>query len=385
MSTAHLILWVALALLVYTYLGYPIGIRLWSALRPNSRLDADDGDGNEPSITLIVVAYNESRRIRERLENLLHLNYPRDRLQILIASDGSSDATVENARSICSDLVKVVEFNIRRGKSAVLNDVVPMAQGEIVVLADARQRFEEGALDTLARNFKNPEVGAVSGELVLMPGANSAGIAEGVGFYWRYEKFMRRYESRIDSTVGSTGAIYAIRKSLFKPIPESVILDDVLIPMQIVRQGYRVLFEPGALAYDLASSNSKNEFRRKLRTIAGNFQLFYIEPWLLNPFRNRLWIQTISHKGARLLSPLCLCATFGANLYILDEPAYRYLFVAQILFYAAAGAGYAARHARRRLFFLSIPYTFCLLNVATVVALVSLLIGRQRVTWDNTS
>ncbi|MGH8274263.1 MAG: glycosyltransferase family 2 protein, partial [Gammaproteobacteria bacterium] len=188
-----------------------------------------------------------------------------------------------------------------------------------------------------------------------------------------------------DSTVGTTGAIYAIRKSLFRPIPDSTILDDVLIPMQIVRQGYRARFEPNALAYDQTSKNAQMEFRRKLRTIAGNFQMFYLEPWLLNPVRNRIWIQTISHKGARLLSPACLCAALATNIFILNEPAYRYLFIAQLLFYMAAAAGHLTRGARRRPPFLNIPYTFCLLNIATIAALFSLLHGRQRATWEKTT
>jgi len=378
---AYLIFWISVALLLYTYLGYPFLIRLWSGLRPRKRVIG----WSRPRMSLVVIAHNEARRVRQRLENFLDLDYPWDRLEIIVASDGSTDGTAEIARSYRSTYVHVVEFKVRRGKSAVLNDVMRIASGEIVVLADVRQRFETGALRALAECFFDPEVGAVSGELVLLAGAARSEVGKGVDFYWRYEKFMRLHESQVDSTVGATGAIYALRRELFTPIPPSTILDDVLIPMEIVRQGYRVLFEPRARAYDWIAASASDEFIRKLRTIAGNFQLFLLKPWLLNPFSNRLWIQTISHKVCRLLSPLGLVMAFGSNLLLMTDAAYASLFAAQTAFYAAAFLGYLTRHAAHRPFFLNVPYAFCLLNWATVVAFVRLLHGRQQVTWERTA
>jgi cellulose synthase/poly-beta-1,6-N-acetylglucosamine synthase-like glycosyltransferase len=380
---AALCFWVSAALLAYTYVGYPVLIRVWGGL---AKRDSVTG-WMQPRVTLVVVAYNESKRIKQRLENFLDLDYPWDHLEVIVASDGSTDGTAAKARAYASEQVSVVEFKHRRGKAAVLNDVMRMASGEIVVLADARQKFETGALKALVACFADPAVGAVSGELVLLDSTGRASeVGKGVDFYWRYEKFMRLHESRIDSTVGVTGAIYALRRGLFRPIPESLILDDVLIPMQAVRQGYRVLFEPRARAYDWVSSNAQQEFTRKLRTIAGNFQLFILKPWLLNPFINRLWLQTVSHKLFRLLSPACLMVAFAANLLLALQPgAFRALFVLQVLFYAAAGLGYLTRHAAHKPFFLNIPYAFCLLNWATVMAFIYLLNGRQQVTWERTA
>ncbi len=381
MPDSQTILWLSIVLLAYTYVGYPLLIRLWAGLKPQQALTG----WMMPRLTLVVVAYNESQRIRQRLENFLDLDYPWDHLEVIVASDGSTDDTAEQARAYHSTFVRVVEFKKRRGKSAVLNDVMKIARGEIVVLADARQRFETGALRALASRFADPQVGAVSGELILLDGSSHSEVGKGVDFYWRYEKFMRLYEGQIDSTVGVTGAIYALRRQLFQPIPESLILDDVLIPMQVVRQGYRVLFEPKARAYDWVVPTAHQEFTRKLRTIAGNFQLFFLRPWLLSPAHNRLWVQTISHKLFRLLSPLLLATSFLANLALAGDPAYRILLVAQILFYGAALLGYLTRHASRKPFFLNIPYAFCLLNWATVMALVHLLNGRQQVTWERTT
>lgn len=382
MNYAEHVFWLSVALLVYTYFGYPFLIWLLAKMRPRS---AAVVNVTEPSITLVVVAHNEARHINRRLENFLDLDYPWDRLDIIVASDGSNDTTAELARAYLSPHVHVIEFDVRRGKSAVLNDVIPRARGEIVVLADVRQRFEAHALHALAEHFADPQVGAVSGELILLKHVSGSEVGEGIDFYWRYEKFIRLHESRVDSTVGATGAICALRCRLFRPIPESVILDDVLIPMQIARQGYRVLYEPRARAYDWASLTARDEFVRKLRTIGGNFQLLLTEPWLLNPFMNRLWVQTLSHKVLRLLCPLALLAAFCANLLLISIPIYAFLFAAQVLFYAAALLGYLLRDAKRRPSFLKVPYAFCLLNWATVVALFEFINGRQRVTWQKTA
>lgn len=381
MSSEHLLFWASVLLVGYTYVGYPALMRAWAALRP--RLPSSGGI--EPRVTLLIVAHNEVTRIQGRLANLLALDYPRDRREILVASDGSTDGTLERAQPYEQEGVRVIPFVARRGKPAVLNELVRQARGEIVVLADARQRFETGALRALVAPFSDPEVGAVSGELVLTENADGTAVGEGVGFYWRYEKLIRWSESRVDSAVGATGAIYAIRRDLFEPIPEDTILDDVLIPMRIARRGYRVLFEARARAFDRAAATAGEEFGRKVRTIAGNFQLFAREVWLLNPFRNRLWLQTVSHKGLRLLSPLFLVAAFGANLLLSDAPFYRWTLVGQIIFYGAALAGYARRDARRKTPLLIVPYVLCLLSWATVVAFLRFLTGRQRVTWEKAS
>src|SRR5712692_3099852 len=257
-STNPLLFWTALLLLGYLYIGYPIAAWLRALLCPRSHARA----AAEPFVTVMVVAYNEEDRIDARLENLLALDYPRDRLEIVLASDGSTDETVDRACRYEDAGVRVRAFAERRGKAAVLNDLVPSARGQIVVLADARQRFEPGAVRALVANFADLTVGAVSGELMLTPTRAGAAVGEGACFYWRYEKFIRRSESRATSTVGATGAIYAIRRTLFEPIPEDTILDDVLIPLRMIRRGYRTLLEPDARAYDLPPTTARQEFTR---------------------------------------------------------------------------------------------------------------------------
>src|SRR6185436_20915177 len=187
------------------------------------------------------------------------------------------------------------------------------ASGDIVLFADARQRFESSALRALVADFNDPSVGAVSGELMLEAAEGGARAGQGAALYWRYEKLIRSAESQTDSTVGATGAIYAIRRSLFVPIPDDTLLDDVLIPLRIVQQGYRVIFEPAARALDRTSETDRQEFGRKARTIAGTFQLFSRERWLFDPRRNRLWFATMSHKGLRLLLPVLHLGALAAN------------------------------------------------------------------------
>jgi poly-beta-1,6-N-acetyl-D-glucosamine synthase len=216
----------------------------------------------------------------------------------------------------------------------------------------------------------------------MLTAAGQQGGQAGVGLYWRYEKFMRRHESQVDSTLGATGAIYAIRRELFMAIPADTLLDDVLIPARIVRQGYRVIFEPSARGWD-RTATAAEEFRRKLRTIAGNFQLFARERWLLDPRINRLWLQTVSHKALRLLTPAWLLMAFMANAALVDRTGYLVTWLAQAAFYAVALVGAAVECRGGRVRGLAFPYVFCLLNAATVLAFFRVVRRRQLVTWEK--
>ncbi|MBI3932747.1 MAG: glycosyltransferase [Acidobacteria bacterium] len=373
--------WTAALLLAYTHLGYPLLIRVWAALRPRpARRGA-----HVPDVSLLIVARDESGRIDARLGNVFALDYPPSRLEVVLASDGSTDGTVERARVWERAGVRVVAYPAARGKPSVLDDLVPQCRGEIVVLADARQRFDERALRALVAPFADPDVGAVSGELVLTRDGRPGAVGEGVGMYWRMEKAIRYAESVVDSSVGATGAIYALRRDLYEPIPADTLLDDVLIPLRLVRRGWRVVFEPGARAFDRAPTSAAEELARKARTIAGNFQLFAREAWLLDPLRNRLWLQTVSHKALRLLTPGLLAVTLLATLCLAGDVFYGSLLAAQAFFYAAAAAGHVAGGAGRATPFLSVPYVVCLLAWATVVGFFRFLTGRQPVTWAKPS
>jgi cellulose synthase/poly-beta-1,6-N-acetylglucosamine synthase-like glycosyltransferase len=369
--------WMALGLLGYVYFGYPVVA--WLRARVWTR--AVHRAPGEPTVTVVMAAHNEAHHLAERIDNLLALDYPSNRLEILIGSDGSTDGTPEIARGYAQRGVRVVSFRERHGKASVLNSLVPVAKGDIVVFADARQQFDREALRALVADLADPEVGAASGELMLQSRGSAATAGQGSAFYWRYEKFIRSVESRADSTIGATGAIYAIRRELFEPIPDDTILDDVLIPLRIVHQGYRVVFNSQARAYDRTSSTAGEEFARKARTIAGTFQLFARERWLLNPFRNRLWFETVSHKALRLMLPVLHAAIFVANLALVNVWPYDWLFAAQTAFYAAALAGCTGR--ARRSIAVCVPYAICLLAWATLVGFMRFVTDRQPVTWER--
>ena len=375
------VFWAAIVLLLYVYAGYPLVAWLRSTLLPRHRVRA----AAEPTVAIIVAAHNESDRIEARIENLLALDYPADRREIIIGSDGSTDDTAARAGRYQDASVRVEAFREWRGKPAVLNALVLGSTAEIVLFADARQRFDTNVLRMLVSHFADPTVGAVSGELMLTADGSGTSIGRGTSFYWRYEKFIRLHEGRAASTVGATGAIYAIRRALFQPIPHDTILDDVLIPLRIVRQGYSVQFEPAAKAFDAVSTSAHQECVRKLRTIAGTFQLFARERWLLSPFRNPLWFETISHKGLRLALPALHAMVFVANLALLDGPLYLAAFGAQVGFYAAALAGHLFRHARRRPIALTVPYAMCLMIWATLAGFARFIAHRQLVTWEQST
>ena len=376
------VFWVAVAGLAYTFVLYPAGMVLLARVMPRPVRRAP----HRPMVSVLIAAHDEVRTIAARIENCLALRYRAERLEIVIASDGSTDGTVELARRYARSpgagpRVRVVAYPWRRGKPAVLNDTIPRCAGDIVVLGDARQRWSPDAVRVLVQSFADPRVGAVSGELQLL-NAGGAAVGEGVGTYWRYEKRIRRAESAVDSTVGATGALYAIRRELFTPIPPDTLLDDVLIPLRIARRGFRVLFDGRAQAWDHVAATAREEYTRKVRTIGGVVQLFAREPWLWLP-THRLWVQAISHKLLRLAAPVFLAGALLASVALAPaHPVYAGALAAQLAFYAAAAAGAMTRRRRGALArALAVPYAFCLLNLTTVVGVWRFVTGRQSVQW----
>jgi len=383
-SAVEATFWTTVLALAYTFVGYPALVWTLARLRgrPVHRADV------EPDVSVVIAVHNEAAVIGARIENCLALDYPPDRLEIVIASDGSTDATVEVARRYeraahPGPAVRVAAYPWRRGKPSILNDTVPHCRGEVVVLGDARQRYDTDAVRRLAENFADPTVGSASGELTLL---NEAGVAmgDGVGAYWRYEKLIRRSESALDSTIGATGAIYAIRRRLFEPIPADTLLDDVLIPVRIARRRFRVVFDARARAWDRAATTARQEYTRKVRTIGGVAQLFSRERWLLVP-THRLWLQAVSHKALRLVAPFLMVAALGTSAILAPRSGlYAAVLAAQLGFYGAAIVGGLVRERGGRLArLLAVPYAFCLLNGTTVVALVRFATGRHSVQWTK--
>jgi biofilm PGA synthesis N-glycosyltransferase PgaC len=331
---AALIFWLSLLGVLYVYFGYPLLLVVWRTLvrRPVQK------QYQEPRVSLVIAMHNESRNVRAKMENSLALDYPPDKLQIILSLDAPTDDTETLAREYESARVSVTSSTARRGKASAVNSGVAIARGEILVLADARQRFEPNSIRELAANFSDPSVGAVSGELIFLDAdGNVAGDA--VGMYWKYEKALRSMESAIHSVPGTTGAIYAIRRELFSPLPVGTVLDDVVVPMRIVLKGKRSVFDRDARAFDRVTDSPEAEFEKKRRTLMGNYELFVELPELLIPWKNPIFIQTISHKVGRLLVPYGLTALLISNLFLL-RGLYLVFFGAQIAWYLLAVAGW---------------------------------------------
>lgn len=375
MSMWAVAFWCALAFAGYTYVGYPMLVWGLSRLRRMAR--AMD-PGQWPEVTVVIAVHNERERALRKVANLRALHYPQDKLQIVFACDGCTDGTDTALEQ--QPGVRVVRYAERHGKPYALNQAMQTVSTPVVVFADVRQQLAPQAVRVLVQRLLQPGVGAVSGELVHLDPATHT--ASHIGLYWRYEKWIRGCESRLASTVGATGALYAIRREHFTPLPPDTLLDDFVQPMLIVRRRLRVLFEPQALIYDELQQDIAGERTRKVRTLTGNFQAFARHPWMFLPWRNPVCWQFLSHKVFRLLVPYALAVLLLASL-LAEGWIYKLAFGAQFVFYAAAFGG-ARSAALRKLRLVSFATVFTELNWAAVLGLRNFLRGRLDARWERT-
>jgi len=367
------VFWGAAFVIAYTYLGYVGWLWLRARFSPWPVLRAQQ----QSSVSIVMVVRNEERTLADKLRNLLYLDYPRERCQIVVVSDGSTDRTESILRKHADNpRVQVVMNQLSRGKACGLNDAISVASGEVVVFTDARQKIEPGAVRLLMENFADPEVGCASGALMLGD-LNTGEAAKGMGLYWTIEKKIRELESESGSVVGATGALYAVRHELLTSVPEGTILDDVYIPMQVARQGKRVIFDARARAWDSPDLGTDREFGRKVRTLSGNYQLVQLAPWLLSG-ENPIRFEFVSHKLLRLAVPLALAAVLVASM-VLSGLVYRTALALQAVFYGLSllaglhlSRGPLARMSDAAL-------TFVVLNSAAAVAFVNFVTGRKAV------
>jgi biofilm PGA synthesis N-glycosyltransferase PgaC len=369
------IFWVAAGLIAYTYVGYLcwLRLRLWWRFHPVIR------GGCTPSVSIVMVVHNEELVLERKLENLFACGYPLE--QIIVVSDGSTDRTEEILRSYGPDSrVQVISNQVSLGKASGLNDALQVTQAEIVVFTDARQELEASAIRLLMENFADPEVGCVSGELMLGH-IHEGESRQGLSMYWRIEKEVRKLESASGSVVGVTGAFYAVRRELLTPVPVGTILDDLYVPMQVVRRGKRVVFDARARAWDSPNLGLEREFSRKVRTLGGNYQLLQLAPWLLSS-RNPIRFEFVSHKMLRLVIPFALAALLLA-CFALPGVFYRTALILQLAFYGLGVLALCRLITRGVLARIAdAAGTFVLLNGAALVALVNFVAGR-RAAWTR--
>ncbi len=363
---------------VYTYAIFPLWLHMRArGITTPSRAPLTD----YPPVSIVIAAHNEEAHIPTKLDSLQALDYPQDKLEVIFVSDGSTDKSVAllSAAQSSFNCLVVQHYEPAAGKPTALNKGVAKATGDILVFMDARQTISSNAIKALVERLVQPGIGAVSGELSL---ADDDGIeSTNVGLYWRYEKWIRLNESKLFSTTGATGALYAIRREDYIDHEPDVLLDDFNTPISILGKGKRTVFEPDARVFDRAESSAKGEFRRKTRTLAGNFQSFTRNRWLFNPKENPVFLQFLSHKVFRLLVPYAMLIAFVASL--LGSGSFlKLMFVLQVLFYGAGLANMAGVQGLDNKLFNFIK-VFLQLNAAAVAGAFRFFSGNANVRWKQ--
>jgi cellulose synthase/poly-beta-1,6-N-acetylglucosamine synthase-like glycosyltransferase len=382
----------SLALVGFSYVGYFVVLVAWDAMAEAASLFRFLGGGPDrraarrtalPRVSLVFSAHDEASCIREKIENCLALDYPRERLEILVACDGCTDRTAELARAAGGDRVQVIEIVPRAGKSAALARLVPAATGDVVVLTDANVMLDPGALAALARRFHDPSVGAVVGRLRLVDPLRKD-VRESL--YWKYETALKHYEGKRGCVVGANGGIYAIRRLLFQPLRADTIVDDLVIPLRIALRGWRVPYEPSAVAYEATTEDAGREFARRVRIGAGDWQALARHLEVLDPRQGFLAFAFASHKLLRWATPLLLALALVGTvpLALRGGLGYPLLLVAQLAVYGLAwlGARGGAPAALART--AALAHYFVGMNVALAAGFWRFLRGTQAAAWNRT-
>ncbi len=369
-------------LLLYAYLIYPALLWMVGVLAPREvRREGEPSDW--PTVSVLISAYNEEQVIAERIRNLLELDYPKERLEILIGSDGSTDRTAEIASGCQAQGVRLVAFQARRGKANVLNDLVSLARGEVLLLSDANTFFQPDAARELTKAlWSRPSACVVQGCLEIHSSAASGNLD---GAYWRYETWLKGLESRFGAVVGGNGPIYAFRREHYQRLPEKAIVDDCLIPILIrLRFGGEVCFVPSARAWEKSPERVRDEFRRRVRIGTGDFQAVVWTWRLLLPWKGMVALTYFSHKVLRWFGPWLMLLGFTANLSLLGQPVFQLLFSGQLLFYGLGlGAGVLRQIPLLGTAAVGVRY-FLVLNAGLLLGSVRFLLGAAQPIWNTT-
>ncbi len=369
----------ALILIAYAYVLFPLVVLLRGRLCPRPFTQED----TTPRVSIIVAAHNEEGSIGTKLQNLLSVDYPTDRLEVLIASDGSNDDTENIVRGFAARGVQLLALP-RRGKAQALNAAVAASSGEILVFSDANSMYAADAVRALVRPFADASVGGVAGDQRYLEDSSPAVTADGERCYWDFDRKLKQAQSRAGNVTSATGAIYAIRRSLFSPVPEGV-TDDFVTSTKVIAQGCRLVFAPAAVAFEPVAPSGEIEFGRKVRVITRGFQSVLEMRALLNPFRYGFYaIQLFSHKVLRRLVALPLLVLFVSSMVLWNQgPLYGTVALGQLLLYGCAALGIAlskTRLGRAKVF--TLPLFFVAVNVAALMGALKLLAGQRVVMWD---
>ena len=384
MTSVEVLFWFCLLLVFYVYAGYPL---LVSFLSIFFRSEVRRNERYEPTVTLLIAAYNEEKDIEEKLKNSFALDYPKDKFEIVVASDGSIDKTDEIVRRYADNEagVRVVLHRVegRQGKTAAQNSAVKICQGEIIIFSDAASMYERGVVRAMVRNYADPRVGAVSG---MYKYVNKAGGSVGFAtiLFWNMENFIKSKQTRIRTITGCSGCIYSVRRDLYTDLPVRII-SDLVEPLMILKKGFRIVFEPQALAYEETTGQSVEEFNMRIRVIVRGMNGILFAHHLLNPLKYPfVALQLISHKVMRWLVPVFCIVIFLTNAFLVPRSKeYAILFGLQVTFYLLAGIGsfLEKRGIHKKIFYL--PFYFCIVNTAALISLFKVLQGQNIVTWQT--
>jgi poly-beta-1,6-N-acetyl-D-glucosamine synthase len=377
---AVLLFWISLVITFYSYIGYPVFIWIMGTLFTSRRMKDDH---YQPMVSMIVSAYNEEAIIQEKIANFLNLDFPKSRIELLIGSDGSTDKTNQILAKNKSEQIHSFIYESRSGKSSVLNRLVKKAQGDILVFSDANTMYEANAIQKLVRHFADTKIGGVCGKLHLInPNDNSGG--KGETLYWDYENRLKFFESRFQTVLGANGAIYALRRALYRALPENkVIMDDFIAPLKVVEQKYHVIYEPEALGIETTSQHIEGEFRRKIRIGAANFNALNEISALLNPLRGFVAFGLWSHKIFRWFVPFLLVICFVSNVFLLDNSYYHIVFVLQCFFYGCAFVAFLLNLKGYTIRIFTYPLYFCAVNLALAIGFYKFLTKSQKPAWQR--
>ena len=366
------VMWFAVTIILYTFLGFPVLIGLFARWFPRPVRQ----QAITPTMTLLIPAYNEAAVIVEKLENSLAQDYPAAQLDIVVVTDGSNDTTMSIVQQYAHRGVRLFHQPERQGKIMAVNRVMPLMTSDIIVFSDANGILDKGTLKALARNFADPDVGAVAGEKQVSSG--------GEGLYWRYESFLKTCDSTISSVMGAAGELFAVRRELFTPPEPDSIIEDFVMSMRLVGDGWRVVYEPDAVSREDAAASLAADWQRRTRIAAGGFQSTARLGRLLNPRLGWISWQYISHRVLRwTVTPFLLPLVFALNILLVKRPFYAILVMSQTLFYGAGLLGYWQAKRGKQSGLLYTIFFFCFTNLAAIVGFARFITNRQPVTWKK--
>ncbi|HWF05520.1 MAG TPA: glycosyltransferase family 2 protein [Candidatus Angelobacter sp.] len=377
-GVARIVFWLAALLLVYVYAGYPLLLAI-IGLFVRSR---QSQPGYCPRISVLIAAYNEEEAIARKIEQTLALEYPADKLEILVLSDCSTDRTDEIVSTFPDKRVRLVRMTERKGKTHAQNQGIKEATGEVIVFSDATAVYQSKALLYMACNYQDASVGAVSGRYQYFDPTDQSATGLGSMAFWNYENMIKKMQSRIRTITGCCGCIYSVRKIAYTELPADII-SDLVQPLQAIKKGYRVVFEDRALAYEETTQSTAEEFSMRVRVVTRAMRGLLsvsdlLQPWKFAWTAFQLW----SHKIMRWMVPLFLIVLLAANLVLLDISLYRAILALQLFFYAAAVLNMLLP-LHRQWKPLGIPLFFCTLNAAALVSMIEICRGRKYVTWQT--